>query len=74
MPETLVDRSNQIQTACFDEEGATFIVTGRGGLTPNPRSRLLGRTNVAGQIELVAIAGSRVVDYVGLSSSCGRAQ
>ena len=139
LPETLVDRSSQIQTACFEDQEANFIVTGRGGLAPNPRSRLSGslvwgdardlsvfrggsgdrgqremgemgeqrreeegfiiqnsapysihpsthppirpiveaqgwRMNSAGQVELVAIAHSEMVGYVGGASNCGKSQ
>ena len=40
LPETPNDRANQIVAGCPADAGANFIVTGRGGLPPNPSQEI----------------------------------
>jgi large exoprotein involved in heme utilization and adhesion len=40
LPTDFVDRSDAIATGCPASEGNSFVVTGRGGLPPNPEQQL----------------------------------
>ena len=56
LPAELVDASNQITTGCAAGGENEFVITGRGGLPPNPRQVL---SSNAVQVDWVELSASR---------------
>ena len=44
LPENVIDPTQQIAPGCIADEGNSYIITGRGGLPPNPTVLLRGKT------------------------------
>ena len=59
LPAELVDASNQIATGCADVGENKFIITGRGGLPPNPRQALGSNAVQVDWVELDADTENR---------------
>ena len=58
LPENLLDASSQLQSGCANTiQGASLLVTGRGGIPPNPEEQLIGDRPWADLRDLSAFRG-----------------
>ncbi|MBE9114567.1 S-layer family protein [Lusitaniella coriacea LEGE 07157] len=55
----LTDPSNQVQSGCSASQGGEFVVTGRGGLPPNPNGRIQNDRAWSDIRDLSAFRGER---------------